>query len=295
LHAEEGGYPNPHWATDKALCMECHEKLPKKHGPLHLRFSSIIALCNRCHATVSKDRYIHASGMVPPQSMVDKMPEEFRSGLDEDGRVTCAVCHEITYQCVQDEFDRKEKNRLFHRGAPYEKRTGLCYNCHEPSAYKKMNPHDQINDEGELITDVCTYCHSILPDRRAAKSIADVKFKFDNFDMLCLRCHTDDAYAVGCVTGYENDGSPIYHSGRPDEGMVDRIKANQGDAILPLDIVEGKIFCGTCHNPHELGVQRREEADVGADSHKRLRISKGNTSICLGCHDEKEIEAFHLP
>ena len=291
------GYPNPHWSSNKSLCLECHEHIPQKGGAIKLRSKGDInGLCNRCHSKVSKDKYIHASGMIAPQSMVDKMPEGFRSGLDENGRITCAVCHEISYQCLEEEFDRKGENRLFHRGAPYEKRTGLCYNCHEPSAYKKMNPHDQINDEGELVTDICTYCHDILPDRKKAKSIADVSFKMDEFDRLCLRCHTDDAYAVGCVMGYSTDGDPIYHTGRPDEDMVNRMKTQQqGDVILPLELVTGKIFCATCHNPHELGVQRRVEADAGADSHKRLRISKANASICLGCHDEKEIKTFHLP
>jgi len=295
LHAEEGGYPNPHWATDKALCLECHEKIPKKGGFVSLRFNgNIIALCNRCHATISKDRYIHASGMIPPRTMFDKMPEGFRSGLDDGGRVTCAVCHEISYQCLSEEFDRKEQNRLFHRGAPYEKRTDLCYNCHDPSKYKKLNPHDQINDEGELNTDVCTYCHNITPDRKVAKSIADVSFNEEHFDQLCLRCHTDDAYAVGCVMGYENDGTPVYHSSAPDARMANKMVSEE-EAILPLELVTGNIFCGTCHNPHELGVQITDRADAGADSHKRLRISKGNARICLGCHDDKEIKTFHLP
>ncbi len=294
--AEENLNINPHWSKTQDKCLECHDKLPQKGGKLNLRFGGDVnRLCNRCHSEISKDKYIHASGMIAPQTMVDKMPEGFRSGLDANGRVTCAVCHEISYQCLSEEFDRRKDNRLFHRGAPFEKRTDLCYNCHEPSAYKKINPHDQINDEGELDTDICTYCHSILPDRWKAKSIADVSFKFDNFDMLCLRCHIDDAYAVGCVMGFEEDGSPKYHTGRPDDAMAHRIEVSQGEAILPLDIITGNIFCGTCHNPHELGVQVRNRADAGADSHKRLRISKENARICFGCHDTKDIKKFQLP
>jgi hypothetical protein len=142
------------------------------------------------------------------------------------------------------------------------------------------------------MTDVCTYCHDRTPDRRKAKSIKDVTFKTERYDMLCLRCHSDDAYAVGCVTAFEEDGSPIYHSGKPSKDMVDRIEKHEKDAILPLALVTGNIFCGTCHNPHELGVQRRRRADVGADSHKRLRISKQNSLICLGCHDTKDIKKF---
>ena len=291
-------YPNPHWSDSPDACLECHDKVPKQGDPLYLRFGGdIMELCNRCHATISKDKYIHAAGMVPPTQMVERMPREFQEALERDpeGRITCRVCHEIKYQCLSKEFYRRADNPLFHRGAPYRKRTDLCYNCHNKSEYKgKHNPHDQINDEGELMTDVCTYCHAKLPDRRKARSIADVSFEYEKLDMLCLRCHTDDAYAYGCVTGYEEDGRPIYHGDRPDEEMLARIDQHTKENILPLELITGNIFCGTCHNPHELGVQRQHKADVGADAHKRLRISKKDSHLCLGCHDAKDIRKFQL-
>ncbi|HHJ13564.1 MAG TPA: hypothetical protein ENJ79_04195 [Gammaproteobacteria bacterium] len=287
---------NPHWSETRDKCLECHVRTPQKGEPLYLRFGgNINKVCNRCHSEISKDKYIHATGMIPPRAMFEKMPANFRAGLDPEDRITCAVCHEISYQCLKEEFWRQKENRLFHRGAPYETRTDLCYNCHDRSKYKKLNPHDQINDEGELIEDICTYCHEITPDRRVAKSIEDVSFNQDKFDQLCLRCHTDDAYAVGCVMGYDDDGNPIYHATAPDARMANKMIASEENAILPLEIVTGNIFCGTCHNPHELGVQVRGRADAGADSHKRLRISKKNARICLGCHDTKDIKKFHLP
>ncbi len=291
-------YENPHWSDSPDACLQCHEKIPQPGEPLALLLGGdIINLCNRCHATISKDKYIHASGMVPPQQMVERMPDDFKMALEQDpqGRITCRVCHTIKYQCLSDEYYRRVDNPLFHRGAPYKKRTDLCYNCHNKSEYKdKHNPHDQINDEGELMTDVCTYCHAKLPDRRKAKSIADVTFEYKKLDMLCLRCHTDDAYAYGCVTGYKDDGSPVYHGDRPNEKMLARIDQRTKESILPMELVTGNIFCGTCHNPHELGVQRQHKADVGADAHKRLRISKKDSHLCLGCHDEKDIREFQI-
>lgn len=291
-------FPNPHWAEDEKLCLECHEIVPRRgSGILNLKFNGeIITLCMRCHASLSKDKSIHATGMVPSKEMIERMPENFKGALKKDklGRITCYACHVMAEQCLSEYFDRREKNPRFHRGGPYEKRTDLCYNCHDKSKYKKFNPHDMINDEGELRTDICTYCHDIMPDRRKAKSIKDVTFKMKRYDMLCLRCHSDDAYAVGCVTGFEEDGSPIFHTGKPQKDMVEKIRSSEKekDAILPLALVTGNIFCGTCHNPHELGVQRRHQADVGADSHKRLRISRQNSRLCLGCHSAKEVKAF---
>ena len=76
--------------------------------------------------------------------------------------------------------------------------------------------------------------------------------------------------------------------------LIDIIESSKKgkDAILPLALVTGTILCVTCHNPHELGVQRSRHADMGADSHKRLRISSQNSSLCLVCHSSKEVKAF---
>jgi len=286
---------NPHWSESKDACLECHEKVVWSRDDLALKFGGdILQICNRCHGEISKDKYIHATGMVPSPEMVKRMPDDYRNALslDKFGRITCYTCHEMKYQCLSGEFHRKKKNPLFHRRGPFEKRTDMCYFCHDKKMHKKFNPHNQINDEGELLTDVCTYCHDRTPDRRKVKSIKDVRFKTDRYDMLCLRCHADDAYAAGCVIGFESDGRPKYHRGKPDKKMKDRIWKVEKNTILPMAIATGGIFCGTCHNPHELGVQRRRKADVGADSHKRLRISKENSQLCLGCHDKKDIRKF---
>ena len=289
-------YVNPHWATEESSCLQCHDKVPEDDSDLGLKYNGDInLLCNRCHITISKDKYIHSSGMLPTQAMLEKMPEDFLGGLNDEGKITCAVCHEMKYQCLSEEFHRRKDNRLFHRGAPYEKRTDLCYNCHQRNKYKKFNPHNQINDEGELDTEVCTYCHDRVPDRKTAKSIADVSFDSNRVDKICLRCHTNDAYAAGCVMGFEENGSPIYHAAKPDAEMVKRMGQREDEAILPLELVTGNVFCGTCHNPHELGVQPRNEANIGADAHKRLRIGKENSKICLGCHDTKDLKKFQLP
>jgi hypothetical protein len=50
---------------------------------------------------------------------------------------------------------------------------------------------------------------------------------------------------------------------------------------LPLDGVTGKIFCGTCHNPHEQGVIIEASNAKGSNHEKRLR----DDMICTNCHD----------
>ena len=54
------------------------------------------------------------------------------------------------------------------------------------------------------------------------------------------------------------------------------------DVLLPLEPGTGKVFCGTCHNPHEAGVVKNAAATKGAGSKQRLRM----VDICEQCHDK---------
>ena len=67
--AEE--FPNPHWAEDEKLCLECHDIVPRRgSGILNLKYEGdIIAVCIRCHGLISRDKSIHATGMVPSKDM----------------------------------------------------------------------------------------------------------------------------------------------------------------------------------------------------------------------------------
>ena len=58
--------------------------------------------------------------------------------------------------------------------------------------------------------------------------------------------------------------------------MMDKNQVN-----LPLEESTGKVYCGTCHNPHERGVIKNVTGSKGADEPKRLRA----TNICENCHD----------
>lgn len=278
-------YPNPHWAKDKKLCLQCHEKLPTDAGNLYLKFGSdYIALCNNCHAVISKDKYIHAVAMVPPDEQVERMPEDFKKAVqkDKEKRLTCVVCHELKYQCLESEYYRKETNPRFFRGGPYADRSDLCYHCHDISKYERLNPHEQITDEGDLMPERCLYCHDKTPDRKKVKSINDVKFKVDKeLNRLCLRCHPAVVGKEGGEAIAHADKAPA-HMVKPSGEVLSKMEKGATDYIVPLDPSTGKIFCGTCHNPHAIGVQRLTRADKGADAHGRLRM--GETEKCASCH-----------
>lgn len=283
-HGQEA-YPDPHWGKDKKSCLYCHASIPKDASNLNLKFGGdYITLCNSCHEVVSKDKYIHAVAMVMPEGQIDRMPEDFKKAVlkDKDKRLTCIVCHELKYQCLPSEFYRRETNPRFFRGGPYALRSDLCWHCHDRSQYERLNPHDQITDEGDLIEDRCLYCHETTPDRRKVKSIKDVKFKVDEeLNRLCTRCHAKEIDKVGCIVGTDSSGRPLDHHVKPSKEVLSKMK-DAKDYIIPLEPSTGKIFCGTCHNPHEIGVQRLPKADRGADVHGRLRMGAGEK--CVPCH-----------
>lgn len=282
---------NPHWSSLRTACLECHLTVPQGSADAALREDGRIdALCNRCHAEISKDKYIHASGLNAPDAMVDRMPPEFSNALaGKDGRlITCKTCHEISYQCLQEEFWRRQDNPRFHRLAPYQSRTEMCYFCHDKSKYQRLNPHQMLDAQGGQREEMCGYCHTHLLDaaglQQSRTYTAEQKRQFDRD---CLRCHTDEAYAVGCVPAYGDDRQPLYYGATPATGT-----AGSG---VPADFRERGIYCGTCHNVHPGAIARPAQPGQGVEQHRQLRIRKGEEPFCSGCHDAKDLRGFLRP
>jgi hypothetical protein len=275
--ANRSKWVNPHW--NEKLCAACHLKRPVSPKELSFKYDGdLIKMCNVCHDAISPQSLIHSVGMVPSQKTKARMPKEF--ALSKNGEVTCTTCHELKYQCLKEEFKRRGLNPLFFRGGPYATRTEICYKCHDRSEYERLNPHDQINDEGEIIKERCLYCHAEVPDPKNG-GIRKVKFQLEsNLKGLCQRCHRDRPHPGGTLARPTFD-----HMVRPKKTIYEWRKRSekQKDVILPLEPETGRIFCCTCHNPHERGVQRDAAADKGADNKQRLRLYDGY-DLCESCH-----------
>ncbi len=277
----EDEIPNPHW--QKNGCIACHTSAdaPK---PVQLREKDPNRLCTNCHEQELVEAFIHPVGMVPDDNFMQRMPDNFRNSL-QDNKVSCITCHDLPIQCDEKSFAKKKTNPLFFRGGPYLTRTKLCYNCHDPKMYERYNPHDQITDEGELRTKQCFYCHNIYPDRHKVRSIDDVSFNLaEDLKKLCTGCHPWRPHPGGIWAGNKEGEGPDHLLIPPEKikQRMERVAQKQG-IILPLEPETGRIFCATCHNPHERGIQYRPEADKGADGYKRLR--RGAIEICRNCHD----------
>lgn len=278
-----GQIPNPHWKSD--ACVACHKK---KAGasPANLRQKDIEQICNTCHASLSAHNYIHVSDIKVPRDMGNRMPKPFRNSVTRrDNKMTCITCHDLPMTCKKKRRKEKVKNPMFFRGGPYESRTDLCYHCHDEKKYQRINAHDQITDKGQLQKKKCLICHTTNKDLLQAQNIDEVEFNLkDNLSRLCWGCHKWKPHPGGSFTFFSGKGGTPNHLVKPSESVQQRILEMQkkNDIVFPLEPGTGKVFCGTCHNPHERGVIKLKQAAKGADSKQRLRVQK----ICINCHDK---------
>ena len=265
---------NPHF-TGKD-CDICHAGTPREGDRnVRLKFGGDdIAMCNSCHQNESLKGDLHPVGIIPP---APGGPASVPPDLPlYQGTVTCRTCHEVFLQCrVQPSVQFENINFL--RGAPYKKTVDLCFRCHNKEAYAKTNPHEQRDQAGAVLKERCLYCHQSVPDPDSSASIADVAFKTET-STFCAACH-----------GEEEKFHPARanHIVQVPEEMAGPIEAAEKKKAVSLPLFKGEIFCGTCHNPHDQGIIKREAAAKVADEKLRLRLS-ASFELCVACHSEKE-------
>lgn len=151
-----------------------------------------------------------------------------------------------------------------------------------------LNPHEQINDEGAILWNKCSICHPVMPDIKKAKSIEDVKIRFeDDPKQMCYRCHPQPMHPGGEWIGraFGRIGAPN-HLVVPTPVIIrnQELSLKETFTMLPRDPKTGKQFCATCHNPHERGLLIGR-ADTGSDSQQRKRTLRlVGATLCQYCH-----------
>ena len=230
-------------------------------------------MCNSCHQTEYVKGDIHPVNIVPPEGNSIRVPDELPL---YQGKVTCRTCHDVFMQC-QVQPSVQFENINFLRGAPYKKTTDLCFRCHNIEVYKKTNPHEQLDEEGNMVKDRCLYCHQSLPDPDSVSGIEYVTFKTET-STFCAACH-----------GEEETLHPANanHMLAPPKEMITSIEEAEKKFGVILPLFEGEVFCGTCHNPHDKGIIKREEASKGSETENKVRLD-WSYDLCIACHIEKE-------
>lgn len=256
-------------------CDVCHEVAPEPgQKDLRLKFGGDdVAMCNSCHQTEYVKGDLHPVGIVPPEGNAISVPAELPL---YQGKVTCRTCHEVYMQCNAKPSIQFE-NVYFLRGAPYKKTTDLCFRCHNIEVYKKTNPHEQLDKAGNVLKERCLYCHQSLPDPDVVSDIEEVTFKTET-STFCAACH-----------GEEETFHPAKanHMLPPPQEMLTAIESSEKKFGVILPLFKGEVFCGTCHNPHDKGIIKREVASRGSEAEDRVRLD-WSYDLCVACHNEKE-------
>ncbi len=147
-----------------------------------------------------------------------------------------------------------------------------------------INPHNQINDEGEVLWNTCQVCHKNVPGLKKERNIKDVRLRTNDMNEVCTRCHPFRPHpgadgAEITMSGITAPDHLVAPSKKLSENM--RMSLKETPLLLPMDYRTGKIVCSTCHNPHQRGLLTGR-ADYGADSETRLRSA--GLDICQYCH-----------
>jgi len=275
--------PSPHWKDDS--CRVCHKSQAATKN--NLRKKNISEICLSCHDAIYDHRYIHPINIKPSANMLKRMNKAYRKSLQQSaGKISCATCHDIALQCEPEKSRQKLTNPRFFRSGPFASRSQSCYFCHDKKQYKKLNPHDQLDSKGEIIKNKCRICHAgSIDELSKAESIKEVEFHApgDNLASMCWGCHVWTPHPGGQFSFFKNKSGPD-HLTKPTQIVLRSLQVSEKEKqiVFPLEPQTGKVFCGTCHNPHQKGVIKNKRAAKGADSKHRLR----DQDICQNCHNK---------
>ncbi len=248
---------NPHGG--KIFCLSCHLDSPQGGQVVNFRGEGdSSALCQRCHQEVEH----HPLGV---KSSPGTWKMDFSDFPLEEEKVTCVTCHD-PYEC---ESINTRDNPRFLRGGPYNAVEEFCTRCHEGRSFGSQNPHDQIDDKGEVRRKQCLYCHTSIPEG-VGYTLRPEDFT-DTMEQLCVSCHP--------VPPHPDVDHMVEMTPKMQTLLTEYEERRLVSLPLDSDVI---LTCVTCHNPHERGLLKGPSG-VGADEEKRLRLATFN-EICTPCH-----------
>ena len=265
---------DPHWK--RGTCDACHLDAVPGTENHSLNMAEAEAICDSCHGARGEAR--HCPHVSDVSAAAFTVPENYAEFLHGD-QLVCTTCHDLTVQCLSPSKSYSFMNPGFVRDRSSPDSSEQCYLCHESPGLDKINPH--VQEAGDTMQATCLMCHATAPRPNAGTGWQPVDFNMkDEMNDACRGCHRvrphpGSTFSAGPI-GWDHLVRPL---GEFREKM--RLKAEQTGAKFPLDPYDGKIYCATCHNPHDETLQGYA-AVVPAPSRNRLRIN----DICQACHDK---------
>jgi hypothetical protein len=220
--------------------------------------------CSECHSAEAINALIHPMFNLNPKSPQMAVPKGFP--LSKNTEMTCFTCHESTTK-------QTRSNRAFLRGGPYRRELEFCYNCHSTENYVKINPHQQLREDGSVNSTVCLHCHARQPTATdhpliASEMHADMK-------STCNKCHALHTHEQN------HYGKNITTSKK---ATLKQYNSTQERYSIELPLSQAKeIQCHTCHYIHgSLGIDAVVYEGSEENQHF-LRLPK--EKLCYACHN----------
>lgn len=265
---------NPHW--NKSGCQTCHVNATPVAGNISLHEGDAEALCETCHG----DR----GGALPCRHASDiavdtqGFGEKFNGSL-KDGKMVCTTCHDVPYQCEHPTQQYSFHNPGFLRDRTSRNTGDYCFECHEKDGYEKLNPHNGV--AGSPPRPTCLLCHSNIPEtNNTGQLVVEFNMQHDLND-ACRGCHIVRPHPKSMSFSQQTEG--WVHLVGPSAAVLENMQKTQAETGigLPLNPLNGEVFCATCHNPHDFKVGGEHGSEERAMKN-RLRLN----NICQACHDK---------
>lgn len=216
-------------------CLLCHNR--QKGGRNNLR-NDITSACASCHPS-AKNYQAHPTDVIPKLPIPGDM-------LLLDGKLTCVSCHDV--------HQKKPKRYYLRRNSSGK---SFCLICHD------------VDDGGHLFVGA-THTGQFKEQDRSSR--------VDAITLLCIECHDD---RIDSLAGGIGAGSWNHFSGRLNHPIgslyQEAYRKHPNSYVAPgmfpegIELFDGKIGCGTCHNrysPHD----------------QMLVMSNERSRLCFACH-----------
>jgi predicted CXXCH cytochrome family protein len=246
--------PDPHTFQE---CLSCH--LTDSDGKILERqmTAPITTLCARCHEKILTEGYLHPVDIRPRNIRVPAdMP------LSAHGEITCSTCHDI-HASFFTPYDTPS-----HYLRRYEGGRAFCRACHTNAVGGKTGHTASLGESHFLSKYIVT----------------DPSLGIDPMSKNCISCH-DGSYAssASIQAGMWSHGRDFIQHDRgkhPIGVLYENARQRDGSKtdLKPLQMVDrrirffdGKVGCGSCHDPYSSIEQRLVMSDRGSE-------------LCLACH-----------
>jgi predicted CXXCH cytochrome family protein len=254
-----GVYGMAHAASDTfhafklSQCMLCHV-LDDNSQMAKRPTDDILAACRQCHSGVlSGKTYMHPYDVPPGNASIpSEMP------LSEKGLITCITCH-VTHNPDSGGND-------YHLRSPAVGQ-GFCRTCHKGAT------------KGRSHVSALSWAH-IVSDNPTPGGFQQA---LDSTSRRCMSCHDGTvatAVAVNIGSGTLKDFGRFDKSDHPigvNIEVVRMLRANArlrpiGDISSRVHFYNGKLGCGSCHDPY-------------SSEGNYLVMSDSGSKLCSSCHD----------